>query len=410
MFWLHFLHASGVLQWLPAIAVQSTERLLIRLPTSCNQRNGKAMNEVLPSQGCKQKPGLDSDTDTDTIEISDLSRLVKQPLVSVLILAYNHEKYLADAIEGVLLQKTDFPLEILIGEDQSTDGTNAVALRFLENYPDRIRILTAKRNVGAMKNFDRLLGHSRGQLLAFCEGDDYWTHSDKLSEQVDYLQKNTGVDISFHSCHFSFGDDGEPVGPYIADRCSRIFSKVDVIRGGGGFMPSASIVIRRDAVDKIPAKVFEKSPMGDYLVQVYGSLKGGAYYINRSMCVYRRGHSTSWNFSLNNIENLLAFETNANATLREMAFDLGHLKRHFGYIIFKYNFQQFIFFNYKNDRARAAVYLAILKKNLDLFSAREKLLAKLASSRFLMLPIFVANRAWRRLATALLRNRYLKYV
>jgi hypothetical protein len=224
------------------------------------------------------------------------------------------------------------------------------------------------------------------------------------------LQKNTGIDISFHACHFSFGDHGEPIGPYIAASHSKIFSRDDVIRGGGGFMPSASIVVRKEVVERIPSTILDTSPMGDYLIQVYGSIKGGAHYINRSMCVYRRGHSTSWNFSLNHIENLIAFETSANLAVREMATDLCYLKKHFGHLIFNYNFQQFMYFCYKNDRQRTDVYRAILLRNLDLFNTRQRLLLKLTAKRSLTLLIFVASRAQRRLAIALRKEKYLKYI
>jgi glycosyltransferase involved in cell wall biosynthesis len=127
------------------------------------------------------------------IEWSDSAQLVKNPVVSVVMITYNHERYLAEAIEGVIRQETDFPIELLIGEDCSTDGTRNIALGYQQRFPEKIRVITFERNVGGHKNAARLIAAVRGQYIAFCEGDDYWHRADKLQRQIAVLQGDPNV-------------------------------------------------------------------------------------------------------------------------------------------------------------------------------------------------------------------------
>ena len=121
-------------------------------------------------------------------EISDPAVLSKTPLVSVHMITYNHEPYIAEAIEGVLMQETDFPIELIIGEDCSTDRTAEIVIEYQKKHPDIIRIITSDKNVGAHKNGWRAEKACRGKYVAYCEGDDFWIHPKKLQMQVDYLE------------------------------------------------------------------------------------------------------------------------------------------------------------------------------------------------------------------------------
>jgi glycosyltransferase involved in cell wall biosynthesis len=115
---------------------------------------------------------------------------MKQPLVSVLSITYNHAPYIAQAIESFLAQETTFPLEIVIGEDCSTDGTTEIVLNYAKRYPNLIRVITSETNVGVIPNFLRTLEVCRGKYIAICEGDDYWHYPQKLQMQVDFLEAN----------------------------------------------------------------------------------------------------------------------------------------------------------------------------------------------------------------------------
>lgn len=110
--------------------------------------------------------------------------------LSVAMITYNHERFIGQALESVLAQKVNFDYQITIGEDCSTDGTRAIVLDFQRRCPDRIVVLLRERNVGAVHNFAETIAVCHGQYLAILEGDDYWTSTNKLQRQVDFLDSH----------------------------------------------------------------------------------------------------------------------------------------------------------------------------------------------------------------------------
>lgn len=133
------------------------------------------------------------------MEICNPVVLSKIPLVSVKMTTYNHAPYITQAIEGVLQQKTSFPIELIIGEDCSTDGTMEIVLNFQRKYPDIIRVITSEINVGAHKNSERIDKICRGKYIALCEGDDYWHDPYKINKQVDYLESHPECGLVYSS-------------------------------------------------------------------------------------------------------------------------------------------------------------------------------------------------------------------
>jgi glycosyltransferase involved in cell wall biosynthesis len=227
-----------------------------------------------------------------TTEASDQLVRDSRPLVSVVMTTYNHQPYLAEAIEGVAAQEVDFPIELLIGEDCSTDGTRQVALDYQKKYADRIRVILHESNVGGIENDRRLMSKSRGRYVAFCEGDDYWTDSKKLASQVEILERFRDVNLCYHSA----------VRKTVSGETLRIMGK---LLDGDGLVPAeeffarhtkcptASAVIRREAVS-IPCFFYDTAPVGDYFRDCLFSMGAGAYYIDRPMSVYRVGVPGSW--------------------------------------------------------------------------------------------------------------------
>src|SRR3712207_1086613 len=100
--------------------------------------------------------------------------------VSVLMLAYNHEKFIAQALDSALMQQVNFDYEIVIGEDCSTDNTRDILIRYQKEYPHRIRLLLPEKNLGMHDNLIQTFKACRGDYIAFLEGDDYWTSPNKL--------------------------------------------------------------------------------------------------------------------------------------------------------------------------------------------------------------------------------------
>jgi len=159
-------------------------------------------------------------------ETSDAGRLCKRPLVSVRMATYNHEKWIAQAIEGVVNQKTDFEYELVIGEDCSTDRTREICFEYQKRYPDKIRVLWADVNVNSIGsgNAGRINAHCRGEFLATCEGDDYWTDPLKLQKQVEFMEAHEEYSVCFtkHDIHDCFASEYhqcaiDDKSPYVTD-------------------------------------------------------------------------------------------------------------------------------------------------------------------------------------------------
>ena len=119
------------------------------------------------------------------------------PLLSVCLITYNHENYIRQAIEGVLMQKVNFNWELIIAEDCSTDKTRDIILEYKKKHPDFIKLILQEKNVGPAKNWIELITKPNSKYIAYFEGDDYWTDPLKLQKQVGFLEANP--DYVIHS-------------------------------------------------------------------------------------------------------------------------------------------------------------------------------------------------------------------
>jgi glycosyltransferase involved in cell wall biosynthesis len=126
--------------------------------------------------------------------------IISKPLVSICCTAYNLEKYIAEAIDSFLMQETSFNFEIIVGEDCSTDSTRNIIKNYQQKFPNIIRIISSDKNVGVIKNYNRVIEAAKGKYLAICDGDDFWSSNDKLQKQVDFLESNDEYVIC---CHYS---------------------------------------------------------------------------------------------------------------------------------------------------------------------------------------------------------------
>ena len=110
-------------------------------------------------------------------------------MLSVVLLTYNHEKYIRTCLESIISQKTTFKFELIVGDDASTDQTAKVILEYAALYPDIVIPVIREKNIGAVANLVELLKIARGKYIAGCEGDDYWTNSNKLELQFRFLEE-----------------------------------------------------------------------------------------------------------------------------------------------------------------------------------------------------------------------------
>ncbi len=142
---------------------------------------------------CEEKiiPTTIQREDVPCKEISDPEKLCKHPVVSVHMMTYNHEAYIAKAIESIMEQKTDFEFELIIGDDASTDKTREICLAYQKQYPDKIRFLWSEENLYKIWGNDRRIEFAcRGEYIAYCEGDDYWMDPLKLQKQVQWMREH----------------------------------------------------------------------------------------------------------------------------------------------------------------------------------------------------------------------------
>lgn len=217
-------------------------------------------------------------------------------MVSIDCITYNHEKYIAEAIESFLNQKTNFKYEILIYDDASTDRTPEIIKKYQQQYPDIIKPIFQHENQFSkgVKRISAKFNHprARGKYIALCEGDDYWNDVNKLQEQVEYMESNLKCGMCFHAAdiiHIGRGKIDE-IRPYDND-C--IAKTEDIILGDGGYIATNSILYRKDIMSN-PPDFYINSFVGDYPLQIFTSTLEYAYYINKVMSVYRVGDEESW--------------------------------------------------------------------------------------------------------------------
>ena len=247
------------------------------------------------------------------------------PLVSICCIAYNQESYIKDALEGFLIQKTDFPFEILVHDDASTDNTAQIIRQYAKKYPRLFKPIYQFENqyskglrVNPVFNFTRALG----DYIALCEGDDYWTSPNKLQIQVDEIRKHPGVDTIFHPANQLIdGKIGKEICKYGSKK--KLFTISEVIRGDGGFSPTNSLIFRRKALLKLPKWFYEDTPVGDLYLQIFGSMNGGALYIPQNMSVYRVNSMGSWSREVNSLEKMVKLTEKSNIAIELLRTHLG---------------------------------------------------------------------------------------
>lgn len=220
------------------------------------------------------------------------------PLVSVCCITYNHGLYISQAIEGFLMQKTNFPFEIVIGEDKSQDDTRNICIQYAARYPDRIRLLHREHNLGMLPNFFDTLKSCHGKFIALCEGDDYWTDPYKLQKQVDFLEANPDCSLCFHATEYIFNDTQQSFiyRPGRIPKDSK-FDMKHAILAGGGMMATNSMMFPREYTLERP-KWVDKAPVGDLPLMLLLASKGRIGYLDEVMGVYRVHAANAWSSTM----------------------------------------------------------------------------------------------------------------
>jgi glycosyltransferase involved in cell wall biosynthesis len=218
------------------------------------------------------------------------------------MITYNQEKFIAQAIESVMMQEADFDYELVIGEDCSTDGTRDICTAYYNKYPDKIRLLLREKNLGMMQNFIQTFSTCKGQYVALLEGDDYWTSSDKLQKQLAFLDSHPDYAICCTRTMASADDANResysiPSPEYQKDT----LTIEDLLRVNS--IATCSVMFRNGLVGSFPDWFFSLR-MGDWPLHIMNAQHGKIGYIDELMAVYRI-HANSHYSTRNRIINLL---------------------------------------------------------------------------------------------------------
>jgi glycosyltransferase involved in cell wall biosynthesis len=215
-----------------------------------------------------------------------------KPLVSVCVVTYNQEQYIAQNLESILAQKTNFPFEIVIGEDVSKDKTRAICEKYAQQYPSVIRLLDTPKNLGAMQNSLRTFRESRGEYIALLEGDDYWIDDKKLQKQVDALKKDSKRTICFTG-RKDFDEENNVFVTVNGDRGDNCFYPKDFAQDT--FFHTSTAMFRNPKNENWLTKL-QQFTIGDRPMFILLMMESGGYaYKLKDICsVFRLNNNSSF--------------------------------------------------------------------------------------------------------------------
>ena len=203
------------------------------------------------------------------------------------MITYGHEKFIAEAINGVLMQACDFDVELVIVNDCSPDKTDKIIKSFIKSHPcsSWIKYIKQEKNIGMMPNFIFALQQCKGEYIALCEGDDYWIDLLKLQKQVDFLEANPDYILCFHEVAI-LKTNGEIVDDFIT-KVPENYEAIETLARFGNYIHTPSVVFR-NVLKEFPFE-FEHSPIGDYFLYMMLAEHGKLKYLDEKMGVYRYG-------------------------------------------------------------------------------------------------------------------------
>lgn len=217
----------------------------------------------------------------------------EKPLVSICSITYNHALYIRDCLDGLLMQKTDFPFEIIINDDCSTDGTTEIIKEYVNKYPNIISPIYHDENQyqkGIRGMYQRFVyPKARGKYIALCEGDDYWTDPLKLQKQVDFMESHPDFSMCFHRVSVMVEDKLRLSNDIFNHLQEREYNETDLLMRLT--VPTCSALFRKGIIVRCP--VNPKFQYGDNILWLTAIRSGRTYCLGEEMGVYRR-HSGSW--------------------------------------------------------------------------------------------------------------------
>lgn len=214
-------------------------------------------------------------------------------MVSVCVMSYNLEKYIAEALDSILMQKVNFKYNIVVGDDCSTDKTRQILQKYLKKYPDTFTLLLHEKNLGIVANFAATLKACHGKYIALLDGDDYWTDPLKLQKQVDFLESNKEYSMVFHDIELhDQTPNGVIVKPFNLEKNNREYT-YDEITNTWLVGTCSVLCINNEQYRYIENNLW--FPVQALQLYLCCASKGKIYYLSETMSVYRRLLSGSMN-------------------------------------------------------------------------------------------------------------------
>lgn len=217
------------------------------------------------------------------------------PIVSIICNTYNQADYIAQAIESFLMQKTDFPFEILVHDDASTDGTAEVVRKYARQYPEIVKPILQTENqysLGQSATYRYQAPRAQGEYIAFCEGDDYWTDPGKLQLQYDFMESHPDYSACCHAYDMAAADGS--LLEHRRDREADCDLVLPELLGNQLELPHFATFFARSEVFKDCDGFFLGEVVNDMIFRIRCALYGRIRYIDRNMSAYRRFVKGSW--------------------------------------------------------------------------------------------------------------------
>lgn len=209
--------------------------------------------------------------------------------ISVAIITYNHQAYIAEAVNSALSQKTSHEIEVRVADDCSTDGTGEILEGLAKEHPARLNVVRHRTNVGMHANFFGNIAACRGEYIALLDGDDVWTSADKLERQARALDENPSCSMCFHATRV-IDDRGRPIG-WLPETPPAAITTMETLSLGNRFA-TASVMFRRTP-GPLPAWMMTVTPP-DWALHLYNASLGDAMFLDDDMASYRVHHEGVW--------------------------------------------------------------------------------------------------------------------
>ena len=296
------------------------------------------------------------------------SNFDKKPMVSIQMLAYNHEKYIKQALDSILMQEVKFTYEIIIGEDCSTDKTRAILLGYKEKYPDKIKLILHGKNVGMHENVEIVRRNCSGKYCAYCEGDDYWTDPKKLQKQVDFLEENTEYIATTHKMQVVDENSNLQSGYNMSMFCKDTIYTIK--HAEKGIMPGqiASWVYRNTlAQDPLAMELLNNCRAnGDAKTALYLVLSGKVYCSDEVMSHYRwvTNGGDSWNARIRK-KNLYLYTFISYTELAKLAKKLKNIDMNYNSLYLSFGYGAFMKWLKSPNKDNRKILVEIYKRYIN---------------------------------------------